>query len=45
MVFFFAEESDAKKCIAQFSGAWFDVRDKGRGPHGLGGIVARRRSN
>lgn len=33
MVFFFAENSDAEKCIAQFSGEWFDPRDKGRGQH------------
>jgi hypothetical protein len=31
-VFFFAEKSDAEKCIEHFNGEWFDPRDKGRGP-------------
>jgi hypothetical protein len=33
IVFFFAEKSDAEKCMTQFGGEWFDERDKGKGKH------------
>lgn len=33
MVFFFGDKSEAERCAAQFSGEWFDPRDKGRGQH------------
>jgi len=33
IVFFFRERSNAERCITQFSGEWFDPRDKGKGQH------------
>lgn len=33
IVFFFADKSEAEKCIEHFKVEWFDVRDKGRGQH------------